>query len=190
MTVGVTYVVGARSAVTWTQRRCTGLWVHLETRKAPCVSRDAYYGKHDANISRDVRKVSNLPVTRDVSAPQLSLPVQPALDVPLYSYSSTPVQVHSDFRAIRIVFSLCIVIYLGVTIDGVWIGEWIYWRLIHTSRAIAQAVSRWLPTAVAWVRSRVWSSGICSGQIGAGAGFLRVLRFSLPIFIPPNSPSS
>jgi hypothetical protein len=43
-------------------------------------------------------------------------------------------------------------------------------------RAIAQAV--------------IWSSGICGGQSGAGAGFLRVLRFPLPTFIPPNSPSS
>jgi hypothetical protein len=40
------------------------------------------------------------------------------------------------------------------------------------------------------VRSRVWSSGICGGQSGAGAGFLRVLRFPLPIFILPNSSSS
>jgi hypothetical protein len=37
--------------------------------------------------------------------------------------------------------------------------------------AIAQAVSRWLPTAVAWVQTQVWSSGICGGQSGAGAGF-------------------
>jgi hypothetical protein len=60
-------------------------------------------------------------------------------------------------------------------------------------RAIAQAVSRWLPTAAARVRARVWSSWICGGQNGAGAGFLRVLRFPLPIFIPPiarQSPSS
>jgi hypothetical protein len=57
-------------------------------------------------------------------------------------------------------------------------------------RTIAQAVSRWLPTVAARVRARVWSSGICGGQSGAGAGFLRVLRFPLPIFIPPNSPSS
>jgi hypothetical protein len=57
-------------------------------------------------------------------------------------------------------------------------------------RAIAQAVSRWLPTAAARVRARFWSSGICGGQSGAGAGFLRILRFLLPIFIPPNSPSS
>jgi hypothetical protein len=57
-------------------------------------------------------------------------------------------------------------------------------------RATAQAVSRWLPTAAARVRARVWSGGICGGQSGAGAGFLRVLRFPMPIFIPPNSPSS
>jgi hypothetical protein len=57
-------------------------------------------------------------------------------------------------------------------------------------RAIAQAVSRWLPIAVARVRSWVWSSGICGGQSGAGAGFLRVLRFPLPIFIPPIAPQS
>jgi hypothetical protein len=57
-------------------------------------------------------------------------------------------------------------------------------------RAITQAVSRWLPTAAARVQARVWSSGICGGHSGAGAGFLRVLRFSLPVFIPPNYPSS
>jgi hypothetical protein len=61
---------------------------------------------------------------------------------------------------------------------------------IHLGRAIAQAVSRWLPTAAARVPSRVWSSGICGGQSGAGAGFLRVLRFPLTVFIPPNSLSS
>jgi hypothetical protein len=55
-------------------------------------------------------------------------------------------------------------------------------------RAIAQAVIRWLPIAAARVQSRVWSTGICGGHIGAGAGFLRVLRFPLPIFIPPIAP--
>jgi hypothetical protein len=59
-----------------------------------------------------------------------------------------------------------------------------------SGRAIAQAVSRWLPTAVARVQTLAWSSGICGGQSGAGVGFLRVLRFPLPIFIPQNSPSS
>jgi hypothetical protein len=56
--------------------------------------------------------------------------------------------------------------------------------------AIAQTVSRWLPTAPALVRARVWSSGIYGGQSGAGAGFLRVVRFPMSIFIPQNSPSS
>jgi hypothetical protein len=60
----------------------------------------------------------------------------------------------------------------------------------HGGRAIAQAVSRWLPTAAARVRARVCSCGICGGQSGAGLGFLRVLRFPLPIFIPPISPQS
>jgi hypothetical protein len=59
---------------------------------------------------------------------------------------------------------------------------------LFPGRAIAQAVSRWLPTAAARVRAWVWSCGICGGQSGAGAGFLRVLRFPLPIFIPSNSP--
>jgi hypothetical protein len=54
--------------------------------------------------------------------------------------------------------------------------------------AIAQAVSRWLPTAAARVQARVWSCGICGGQSGAGTGFLRVLWFPLPIFIPPIAP--
>jgi hypothetical protein len=60
---------------------------------------------------------------------------------------------------------------------------------VTVSRAVTEAVSRWLLTAAARVQFRVWSSGICGGQSGVGAGFLRVLRFPLP-FIPPYSPSS
>jgi hypothetical protein len=56
--------------------------------------------------------------------------------------------------------------------------------------AIAQAVSSWLPTAAARVRVGVWSCGVCGGQSGDGAGFLRVLRFPLSIFIPPVAPKS
>jgi ribosomal protein S14 len=55
-------------------------------------------------------------------------------------------------------------------------------------RAVAQSVSRWLPTAAARVRVRA-ACGVCGRQSGIGAGFLRVLRFPLPI-IPPISPSS
>jgi hypothetical protein len=66
-------------------------------------------------------------------------------------------------------------------------------KIIYTSkdgRAIAQAVSRRLPTAVAGVRAQVSLCGICGRQSGAGVGFLRVFRFPLPIFIPPISPQS
>jgi hypothetical protein len=52
---------------------------------------------------------------------------------------------------------------------------------------IAQAVSRWLPTAEARVRARVRSSGICGGQSGDGTSFPGVLRSMLPICTPPNS---
>jgi hypothetical protein len=31
---------------------------------------------------------------------------------------------------------------------------------------------------------------ICGGQSGTGVGFLRVLRFPLPILIPPTAPHS
>jgi hypothetical protein len=55
-------------------------------------------------------------------------------------------------------------------------------------RAVAQAVSRWLPTAAALLRVRA-ACGVCGGHSGSGAGFLRVLRIPLPI-IPPMSPSS
>jgi hypothetical protein len=62
--------------------------------------------------------------------------------------------------------------------------------LITDGHAIAQAVSRSLFTEAARVQTRVQSCGICGGQSGAGAGFLRVLRFPLPLFIPPISPQS
>jgi hypothetical protein len=55
-------------------------------------------------------------------------------------------------------------------------------------RAIAQVVSSWPPTMAARVRARVWSCWICGGQSGAETGFLRVLWFPLPIFIPPIAP--
>jgi hypothetical protein len=63
-------------------------------------------------------------------------------------------------------------------------------NVILNKKFYNENVYSWLPTPAARVRSRVWLSGICGEQSGAGAGFLRVLRFFLPIFIPPNSPSS
>jgi hypothetical protein len=56
-------------------------------------------------------------------------------------------------------------------------------------RAIAQAVNRWLPTEVAWVRFQV-RCGICGGLSGSGVGFLRAQRFLLSVLIPPAAPYS
>jgi hypothetical protein len=42
---------------------------------------------------------------------------------------------------------------------------------VEEGRAIAQAVSRWLPITAAWVQTRVYSCEICGGHIGTGAGF-------------------
>jgi hypothetical protein len=61
---------------------------------------------------------------------------------------------------------------------------------MQLGRAISQAVSRWLPTAVARVRTQVTSCGICGGQSGTGEDFFRVLRFPMPILIPPTAPQS
>jgi hypothetical protein len=47
----------------------------------------------------------------------------------------------------------------------------------YSGHAIAQAVSRRLPTAAARDRSQVTSCGICGGQSGTGAGFLRVFGY-------------
>jgi hypothetical protein len=77
------------------------------------------------------------------------------------------------------------IVTILVSIDGICVGDSIY---CHLGRAVAQAVSRWLPTAVARVRVRV-ACGVCGGQSGTGAGFLRVFRFPLPI-IPLIFPSS
>jgi hypothetical protein len=57
-------------------------------------------------------------------------------------------------------------------------------------RAIAQEVSRRLPTAAARVRAQVMSCGICGGQSDIGAGFLRLLPFPLQILIPSTAPRS
>jgi hypothetical protein len=55
-----------------------------------------------------------------------------------------------------------------------------------STEAIAGETS--VTTAAARVRSQIRSCEICGGQSGTGAGFLRVLRFPLPILIPPTAP--
>jgi hypothetical protein len=59
-----------------------------------------------------------------------------------------------------------------------------------TGRAITQVVSRRLPTAAARVQTRVGTWDFVMDENGAGAGFLRELRFPLPIYIPSCSPQS
>jgi hypothetical protein len=60
----------------------------------------------------------------------------------------------------------------------------------EVGRVIAQVVSRRLSHRDCPVRSPVRSCGICGGQSGTGASFLRVLRFPLPILIPLTAPVS
>jgi hypothetical protein len=45
---------------------------------------------------------------------------------------------------------------------------------------IAQAVSRWLSTAAAWVRDRMRTCGFCGEQSGSETAFIRVLLSFLP----------
>jgi hypothetical protein len=53
-------------------------------------------------------------------------------------------------------------------------------NFLSYGRAIAQAVSRWLPTATVRGLRPCRHVEFCGRQSGAGAGFLRVLRFPLP----------
>jgi hypothetical protein len=55
-----------------------------------------------------------------------------------------------------------------------------------SSRTAPQTDSCRLPTVAAQVRARVKSCVICSGQRGTAAGFLRVLRFPLPLIHSTN----
>jgi hypothetical protein len=60
----------------------------------------------------------------------------------------------------------------------------------YDSPVIAHAVIRLHLTTATRVRSQVRSCGICGGQSGTGASFLRVLWFPLPILILPTAPHS
>jgi hypothetical protein len=60
----------------------------------------------------------------------------------------------------------------------------------YVGLAITQAVSRRLLIDAARVRAQIRSCGICGAQSDAGTGFLRLLRFPLPIIIPPTASHS
>jgi hypothetical protein len=64
--------------------------------------------------------------------------------------------------------------------------------LLHSGgRAIAQAVSRWLPTAAARVRARVWQVEFVVDKMAPRQVFSEYFGFPCqPHFIPPTSPSS
>jgi hypothetical protein len=82
-------------------------------------------------------------------------------------------------------------VLISVTISNTETGlKWLFEVSIFHACAIAKVISRRIPTAAARVRSSVRSCGICGKQSGTGAGFLPVIRFPLPILIPPTAPHS
>jgi hypothetical protein len=94
------------------------------------------------------------------------------------------VQASSAMQCIK---GACVFSFL-VNILTCWSYTQLTYELLYVGRAIAQEVSRRLPTATARVRAQDRSCEICGGQSGTGTGFLRVLRFPLPILIPPTAP--
>jgi hypothetical protein len=54
----------------------------------------------------------------------------------------------------------------------------VYRNSLNTGRAIAQVVSRWLPTAAARVRSQVRLCGICGEQSDKGGRFFPSISVS------------
>jgi hypothetical protein len=73
--------------------------------------------------------------------------------------------------------SLCLMLYFCILLHCV---------TPKSGRTIAQAVSRQLSTAATRVHVVMWD--FVMDKSGAGAGFLRELRFPLPIYIPSASP--
>jgi hypothetical protein len=58
-------------------------------------------------------------------------------------------------------------------------------------RAVAEAVSRWLPTAAARVHHRVWQVGFVVDKVASGQVFSEYFGFPFQNhFVPPTSPSS
>jgi hypothetical protein len=59
-----------------------------------------------------------------------------------------------------------------------------HYYLLTNGRPVYQAISSRLFTAAAPVRARFKTCRICGGHSGTAAGFLRVLRFPLPLIDP------
>jgi hypothetical protein len=57
------------------------------------------------------------------------------------------------------------------------INQTLSYLLAYLGRAIAEAVSRWLPTAAARVRARVWSCGIVVDKVALGQVFSEYFGF-------------
>jgi hypothetical protein len=65
------------------------------------------------------------------------------------------------------------------------------WKQLQSS--VAVPLLKWLVAGCSLWQPRFASGqecGVCGGQSGTGEGFLQVLRFPLPVIIPPISPSS
>jgi hypothetical protein len=65
-----------------------------------------------------------------------------------------------------------------------------YFIALGPTTLFTNLVSHRFSNAATRLRVHVRSCGICGGQSSTGAGFLRVFRFTLPIYIPPSAPPS
>jgi hypothetical protein len=81
-----------------------------------------------------------------------------------------------------------VILPLGVLPSTMWIPFFTRSQGSKRWPCHAQAVSRWLPTAVAGFEAGSGHVGFVVDKVALGAGFLRVLRFILPT--APHSPSS
>jgi hypothetical protein len=162
-----------------------GLWVtQIENL---LVSR---IGSSRLSGGKSVQKMDSLPAWLKTHA-EFDYP--PVLGVPK---RATPSETRSHASALHVYYRA------GLSPSAASHPSWFYsvastkFQLMTTPRhsnsghAITQAVGSWFHTAAARVRARVKSCGICGGQSGTGAGFLRVLRFPLQIFIPPIAPQT
>jgi hypothetical protein len=58
-----------------------------------------------------------------------------------------------------------------------WGGNFGEYKVIRIRRAMAQAVSRWLPTAAARVQAQVWQAGFVVDKVALGQVFSEYFGF-------------